>query len=258
MKGTKMLLKRFGAFALTAGLVLGTLAVTAQPAAAAAKFKFTTQSYTKQYKMDDGTVYYETTAKLPKLKGSSDAVKKINKALTKTKKEWIASAKTKVDEYQEQYEEILEYNKDAESPIPWYFGDSLDYTVTANNKDYFSVLMEGYEFTGGAHGMPYRICLTFDASTGKKLSAAKLLGVKASKVNDRVSAMYLAKYDKEGVYAGFYAGDDEREMLENGLKNLDFKDRYYVKGKKVVFFSYPYDLGPYASGFIEVSATAKK
>ncbi len=258
VKGTKSLLKRIGAFTMEDGIVLGSLTISVQPAAAAAKFKVTTQTYTKQYKLADGTVYYEVSSRMPKLKGSSDAVKKINKTLAKTRKDWIANSKTKMDEYKESYEEIVEYNKEAEDPIPWVFSDSLDYTVTANNKDYFSVLMDGYDYTGGAHGLPYRICLTFDAATGKKLSAAKLLGVKASKVNDKVSALYLAKYDKEGADAGFYAVDNERETLENGLKELDFKDQYYVKGKKVVFFSYPYDLGPYAAGFIEVSATAKK
>lgn len=257
MKNKHKLLRKLAAFTLAAGLLAGGLAIAPQPASAAAKFKVTRQNYSKSYTLDDGTEYFTVTAKFPKLKGTSAAVKKINKEITQERTNWLHEQAEKQAEYKEQYEEILEYNKESETPIPWIFSDTLTYKVTANNADYFSVMLECYDYTGGAHGMPYRICMTFSSKTGKRLNAGDVLGIKESKVNAKVRKLYLAKYDKEGANAGFYTSDDDRATLENALKTLDFTGSFYVKGHKVVFYSYPYELGPYASGFIEVSAKAK-
>ena len=73
--------------------------------------------------------------------------------------------------------------------------------------------------------------------------------------------LYLKKYDKEGVEAGFYeglvSGKSDRDALKDNLAPMDFNNQFYVKDGKAVFYANPYDLGPYAAGYIEVSASVK-
>lgn len=47
----------------------------------------------------------------------------------------------------------------------------------------------------------------------------------------------------------------ERKTLQDNLKNLNFNSNFYVKNGKAVFYAEPYAVGPYAAGFISVSAT---
>ena len=101
----------------------------------------------------------------------------------------------------------------------------------------------------------------YNAKTGEKLTAAKLFGTTKAKLNAKVRNLYLKKYDKEGVEAGFYEGfasdKSDRDALKDNLAPMDFNNQFYVKDGKAVFYANPYDLGPYAAGYIEVSASAK-
>lgn len=120
------------------------------------------------------------------------------------------------------------------------------------------MVLSGYLYQGGAHGEPYRNCLTFDAKTGKKLTATKILGLSKKQMNAKVRKLYLAKWDKKGENAGFYpAVENGRKELKDRLKDMDFSNDFYVEKGKVVFFAYPYILGPYAAGYIQVSTTIK-
>ena len=47
------------------------------------------------------------------------------------------------------------------------------------------------------------------------------------------------------------------DILKEALATRDFNNYFYVKNGKAVFYVYPYELGPYAAGFIEVYATVK-
>lgn len=247
MRAKSDFFKKFGAVALALGVVFGTMTVNAQPALAATGFRVTDKNYTKTYKQDDGTVYFEAKGTFPVITDTSAAAKKINQALTKAKNQWIKETKT----------EAAGANV---SSLPTVnASDEISYEVTSNNGKYFSVLMSGYDYQGGAHGLPYRIALTFNAKTGEKLTAAKLLGTTKSKLNAKVRKLYLNKYDKEqSTESEFYGeGESGRADLKKALAQMDFNNAFYVKDGKAVFYANPYDLGPYASGFIETSATVK-
>lgn len=249
MRAKSIFLKRLGAMALAAGIVFGALAVNTQPVSAAAKFKVADKKYEKTYKQDDGQVYFEAKGVFPEIKSNSKAAKKINQELKKAKTEWIKQSKEKAP-------------GSNVTPLPsMNASDEISYEVTSNDGKYFSVLMSGYDYQGGAHGMPYRIVLTFNAKTGEKLTAAKLFGTTKAKLNAKVRNLYLKKYDKEGVEAGFYEGfasdKSDRDALKDNLAPMDFNNQFYVKDGKAVFYANPYDLGPYAAGYIEVSASAK-
>lgn len=259
MKAKSVFWKRLGAAALAAGVIVGTLTVNALPVSAAKKFQVTKEKYEKSYELEDGTVYYELSYEYPVVSGSSAAAKKINSAIEKQRKVWVKEAEKAKDDYKE---EVGGYLKDyPDEKRSWKYTDDVNFEVTNNDGKYFSVLMSGYLFTGGAHGMPYRICATFDAKTGEKLTAAKLLGTTKAKLNDKVKKLYLKKLDKEGAEAGFYSdladGRSDKEVLQEGLKTLNFNNAFYMKKGKLVFYADPYALGPYAAGFIEVTASVK-
>lgn len=252
----KEFFKRLGAVALAFGVVFGALATDVQPASAATGFQVADTKYEKSYKMDDGKVYFKAKGTFPVIKDNSTAAEKINRELTKEKNKWIKETKKEASDAKADFDFIL---ADEEVPVPeWNASDEITYEVTSNDGKYFSVLMSGYLFQGGAHGSPYRVAMTFDAKNGKKLTAAKLLGTTKAKMNAKVRRLYLKKYDKEGIEAGFYGeGKNGRNALKKALAPMDFNDSFYVKDGKAVFYVYPYELGPYAAGFIETSAAVR-
>ncbi len=260
MRAESKFMKRLGAMALAAGIVFGALAANTHQVSAATKFQVADTKYEKSYKLDDGKVCFEAKGVFPVIKDNSKAAKKINQELKKAKNAWIKETKKEASDAKADFDFML---ADDSVPMPeWVYSDDINYEVTSNDGKYFSVLMSGYDFRGGAHGSPYRVTMTFDAKTGQKLAAAKLFGTTKAKLNSKVRKLYLKKYDKEGVEGGFYdddeySGKSGRDILKETLATKDYNDTFYVKNGKAVFYANPYDLGPYAAGFIEVSATVK-
>lgn len=223
------------------------------------KYTVGKSKYAKDYKLKNGRIYFSVKGTFPTIKDDSEAANKINEALNKEKKSLIDGWKKNASTYKAEYKLFLEDEKDYGTKVDWTYGDEITYKVTANNEQYFSVILSGYLYLGGAHGEPYRECLTFDAQTGKKLTATKISALSKKQLNAKVRKLYLAKWDKKGENAGFYpAYKDGRKELKERLKDMDFSNNFYVKNNgKIVFFTYPYNLGPYAAGFISVLATIK-
>lgn len=258
----KNVLKKMGALALAAAMIAGTWVVSAQPVNAATKANYQVEkvNYSKNYTLDDGTTYFSVEAKFPQIKNNSATAKKINRALTKEKNKIVRQWNENSATYKEEYASMLEDAKKDGYEISWTYGDGVACQIKANNDKYFSVVLTGYLYTGGAHGMPYRECLTFDAQTGEKLTAAKLFGISKAKLNQKVKNLYVAKCKKYGDDAAlyFYAGDDTCATLKKNLKTLDFNNAFYVKNNgKAVFYAEPYAVAPYAAGFVEVTTAIK-
>lgn len=256
----KNVCKKLGALALAAAMIAGTWVVSAQPVSAATQGNYQVDevSYKKDYKLKDGTTYFSVEGKFPQITDNSASADKINQALTKEKNKIVRQWKKDASEYKKEYSFMLKDAKKEGYKIEWTYGDGIDCEVQANNENYFSVVFTGYLFTGGAHGMPYRKCLTFNAQTGEKLTAAKLFGISKAKLNQKVKNLYLEKCDKAGKKADnyFYPSDDVRATLQESLKELDFNNAFYVKDNgKAVFYADPYAVAPYAAGFVEVSTT---
>ena len=75
-------------------------------------------------------------------------------------------------------------------------------------------------------------------------------------MNNKVHKLYIAKFDKNNPNDVFYPVT--RKEFKEDIKNMNFNTDFYVKDNgKAVFYADPYALGPYAAGFIQVSATIK-
>lgn len=260
MRIKKNMLRKIGAFSLAATFAVGMMVTAVQPSdAAATQFQVKKVSYSREYKLDDGTVYFSMSGEFPMIKEDSKEADKINQALKKEKNRLIHQYDKDLPDIREQYKTKLEFTKedgtdDAYVQIP--YGDGILCKVTANNENYFSVMLSGYLYEGGVHGMPYRSCLTFDSKTGKKLTAANLFGLSKKQLNNKVHKLYLAKFDKNNLNDGFYRVT--RKKFKEDIKTMNFNMNYYVKNNgKAVFYAEPYALGPYAAGYIQVSTTIR-
>ena len=77
----------------------------------------------------------------------------IEKAFKKTSKEYF-------DNYRKETEE-------AGGGLPWYY--EMEIGVTSYCSQYITMSVVGYDYLGGAHGMPFDFCVTFLTSNGKRL-----------------------------------------------------------------------------------------
>lgn len=207
--------------------------------------QFETKTYAKEYKTADGKVYKEVSFSYPYAKGSSQAAKELNQFYKKLLNKW----KEAVKENLKDAKSLVEESKDSEN----HYGDQVSYKITSNDDQYVSVLQSGYEYTMGAHGMPYRYTYIFDAKTGKKVSAASILGISKNQLNQKVRNLFLKKFDnaKKDGDTMFY---QDRSEVKATLDKMDFNENlYYLKNGKLRFYADPYAVGPYAAGFIEVA-----
>lgn len=208
--------------------------------------KINPKVYSKEYRTEEGRLYMETTFEYPVAEGSSEAAQAFNKFYTNLLSKWKKEAKANLEDAKRLVLQL-------EDSDDRYYFSHVSCEVTNEDENYVSVLQVGYDYELGAHGMPYRYSYIFDAKTGKKVSAANLLGISKNQLNRKVRSLYLKKFDREQDAEDpvFYPNRDE---VKAALDELDFNQNlYYLKNGKVCFYVDPYVVGPYASGFIEVA-----
>ncbi len=119
------------------------------------------------------------------------------------------------------------------------------------NEKYLTVDYSGYWYAGGAHGMPYMNQRLFDLSTGEEKTLQDFYRGSSKDFKKLIATKtkedYLSYPENESPY---FAGDADTvyqqaydyALLDKG--NLIF-------GKDGIDYYYPpYDMGPYASGYI--------
>ncbi len=191
--------------------------------------KINTKTWTKSYKEGLDLCYT-----YPKIKGTSQAAKKINTFFAQQRKQWIA-----------EHASVRKAAKKDEM----HYSDDIDYVIVYQNEECINVMQTGYRYYGGGHGMPYRISTIFSVETGDVLTPMDILEQNKTEINEHVKQRYLEKWEKEKTESGLW----EPEMIEEEL-NSDFVDEtlYYLYEGKLIFFAPPYRLGSFAAGFIEV------
>ncbi len=200
----------------------------------------TEKKYEREFKKKDGTVYKTISFSYPYAKGTGKAEEEFNQFYQRLLRKWKKGVENNLDDAKEVVEDVS-------------YSDSVDFEVASNDANYISILQTGYEYTLGAHGMPYRYSYIFDAKTGKKVSAASVLGVSKKRLNTMVRGLFLKKYDKlEGTEESPFFAD--RAYVVDSLNKMDFnRNLSYLKNGKVYFYADPYAVGPYSSGFVEVA-----
>lgn len=207
--------------------------------------ELTTKTQKKEYKTKEGRIYKQISFEYPVAQADSEAAQTFNAFYKKLRTKWKKAALEDLKEAKEVVAQIDDPER--------YYTDEVICEITSIDENYISVLQSGYVYTMGAHGTPYRYTYIFDAKTGKKVSAANLLGMTKKQLNNKVRSLFLKKFDKTAGKENhpFY---EDRTNVKTTLDKMDFNaNLYYLKNGKIRFYADPYAVGPYAAGFIEVA-----
>ncbi len=106
------------------------------------------------------------------------------------------------------------------------------------------IAVQDYRFSGGAHGMPSQSFYVFNRNSGQllKLDDILLPGKKAE-----LEVRLLAQF-KNFLQASYPSGKQQDEHLQ--FWPFELTDNFYFTPEGITFVYNPYQLGPYAMGFV--------
>ena len=122
---------------------------------------------------------------------------------------------------------------------------SVTYRITLNQYGILSIVFLEFRWYGGAHPMTEQFSMTYNVETGKRITAAEVLGETEEEVKRLIANGFMKQYE-----------EDPSKFFPDAVKDLGqlkFEYRYYLTDHNIVFYFNPYELGPYVSGILEYS-----
>ena len=146
----------------------------------------------------------------------------------------------------EMAQEVYEFRREYEGYFPAYSISSNIYEVTYVDDTYLSYCQAYYEYTGGAHGMPYRIGYTFHLQTGELLTLSDVIGNSEKELKEIVGKYFeeLIAKEPENYWEG---------SVENVKEWTDMSTDFYLTEEGIRFYQTPYAISSYATGFPQVT-----
>lgn len=123
---------------------------------------------------------------------------------------------------------------------------SFSYTVKRCDKQIISIVFSQYDYTGGAHGNPWKYGVNFDASTGDRLQLEALSSDYTDFYNlllTNLNHQAMLPAYQDYIFSDF-AADVETALLKDSAA-------WYLDSSGITFISNPYVLGSYAAGTFE-------
>lgn len=169
-----------------------------------------------------------------------------------------SEAATAMNEVMEQaQQEILGYVKEMvpSGDEEWLHSDeahasSMTYVVqgiTYLDENYACIEMDGYEYTGGAHGMPFKDYFVFDRRTGARLSLGDIVDNTQEELQPLVGHAFRRLAEKTN-----FAFESPADLEHTVSDSVSYESDFYLTEQGVVFYYTPYAIAPYAEGFPEV------
>jgi hypothetical protein len=193
----------------------------------------------KQISGEQGQVPIQYHLKIPQLKNNQGAARRINQTISEVCQLLLVQMQRRMQRGDDDRRTGLGTA---------HFVYQAEYRITFHSSNYLCVLIEEYEDQGGAHGMPYREVMIFDNQTGQQLSARDLFALPYEQMQE----------EKEKAFVSLIA-QDPKSYWENAIETLrernDADERFYLKPDGVVFYYPPYELAPYAAGYVEVQVS---
>lgn len=190
--------------------------------------------FEKEYTDENGEVFGKVTFSIPQLTMRSMAAGDINQDILDCYETMLASA----DEMAEPYD-----NWEDTENLPYTL--DVGYTLTYLDEEKICLLLEGYEYTGGAHGMPFREALIYNTGSGERIEAEKLFDV----TEEEFSEMFIAAFSGQIADA---PEDYWADAMDYVTESATFANaRFYLSESGVNFYFEPYTLAAYAFGYIE-------
>lgn len=142
-----------------------------------------------------------------------------------------------------------EYHSSFSYPIP--YESTCVRRIEPIGNHYLQIYENSDWYGGGAHGMPSQDYMLFDLSTGEIVSLGDLYAGTQEELDEIVYQKTLEKYKDEPEYFFEYTED---ELYENACGKFLLTDTNveYTEDAIVLYYM-PYDMGPFASGFIDIA-----
>ena len=203
-----------------------------------------------------GSVYAERLV----FDGEGDAVEAMNQTMQELQASVLSAARTdsmnldtemSIDtaESDGSEEETLPQEADAAQPV---YSMALtidgDDAITYLDDHYVCVRADGYEYTGGAHGTPFRQYFVFDREPGARLSLSDVVENPVEELQAKVGAAFRELAEKTNF--AFESPEDLEHTVADGIS---YESPFYLSETGVVFYYAPYEIASYAEGFPEVT-----
>lgn len=116
------------------------------------------------------------------------------------------------------------------------------YDVHYSNSSFLSLTIMYYEYTGGAHGISYKIPYNLNLKTGENITLEKLF---------KPSTNYMQLINKE-----IQLQIDKKNSVPGSIPITEFKtvnstQPFYIDGSNLIIYFQPYEIGPYVLGIQE-------
>ena len=186
-----------------------------------------------------GSVYAERLV----FDGENDAVEAMNQTMQELQASVLSAARTDAMNLD------TEMSGDTAQPV---YSMALtidgDNAITYLDDHYVCVRADGYEYTGGAHGTPFRQYFVFDRETGARLSLSDVLENPVEELQAKVGAAFRELAEKTNF--AFESPEDLEHTVADGIS---YESPFYLSETGVVFYYAPYEIASYAEGFPEVT-----
>lgn len=195
---------------------------------------------------------------LPQLRGEEEAVMKVNRCLRRLAMLWLKSGGEAPEGGQEEPVPTLEeVERAVKAMVPdekemeelevssfesLTFDEAIE--VCLNRRGVISLRLLHSEYTGGAHPNSGAQHVTFDVETGEELTVDDVL-----KPGWRDAVTELAEAALRRAY-GLKAGDSLDEKGPLFEDRFELNDNWHLTPEGLGFSFDPYEIGPYAAGFI--------
>lgn len=147
---------------------------------------------------------------------------------SKYTKDLDAVLKDRSNAYFERYREEV---KGYDTGFAWFY--ETDIRPVSYCSEYITMNVTGYNYLGGAHGMPFDYCVTFRTSDGHRMTWSDY-----TDNGEELRPLITAELDSE------WFGEDEV------LQPLPYNDPWII-GDTLVFRYTPYEIAPFAAGMPE-------
>ena len=130
------------------------------------------------------------------------------------------------------------------------FSFETGFQVEYNSKYFVSIVMNHYQFTGGAHGNYFAMGYNIRIDDGKNLTLKDII---------TEGSFDLLAYECEQAILETYEANTlmEAGLFEDEIAIADDQDFYIIPGALVLQFD-PYEIGPYAMGEITAEISFEK
>lgn len=140
---------------------------------------------------------------------------------------------------------IEQYKNAKQNGFPFHsYQAVMRYTVTQNDNCALSIFFDKYEFTGGAHGITFRMSDNRNLQTGQNITMAQLFGGQSYRgiVLKRITEQ--AEHNMEenpGIYF-----DNYKTLIVENFNPQSFN----ITPDALEVYYQQYEIGPYSSGII--------